>query len=173
MKKLIFLIVTIFFSQIGKTQTWTFPSNIATYNGRVNVINSGYGFAHYNVDPINNANNQYLISGYSNSNFSIVTGKNGNLSVPSLILGTSDIERMRIDAFGRIGIGTTSPLSQFHLASDVDHALTISRINGTYGFRIFRNAQEGSIYFQIGNTQNTWETKIKIGEGEGVNTKLI
>jgi len=29
------------------------------------------------------------------------------------------------------------------------------------------------MYFQIGTTQNSWETKIKIGEGEGDNTKMV
>ncbi|WP_276373025.1 hypothetical protein [Chryseolinea sp. H1M3-3] len=65
------------------------------------------------------------------------------------------------------------PSSQLHIASNSDHAFTISRANGTTGFRILRNAQEGNFYFQIGTGTSTWETKIKIGEGEGANTKLI
>lgn len=74
---------------------------------------------------------------------------------------------------GNVGIGITNPSSQLHIASDADHAFTISRNDGTYGFRIFRNAQSGNFYFQIGTGPNTWETKIKIGEGEGANTKLL
>lgn len=74
---------------------------------------------------------------------------------------------------GNVGIGTTSPSGQLHIASDQNHSINLSRSNGTYGFRILRNATEGNVYFQIGTTQNTWETKIRIGEGEGVNTKLI
>jgi hypothetical protein len=72
-----------------------------------------------------------------------------------------------------VGIGTPSPKSQLHLASDADHSFLISRADGTYGFRIFRNAQAGNVYFQIGSSSNVWETKIQIGEGEGVNTKLL
>ena len=74
---------------------------------------------------------------------------------------------------GPVGIGTTNPVSQLHLASDANHALTISRTDGTYGFRILRDALGGNVYFQIGTSPNTWETKIKMGEGEGANTKLL
>ncbi|SDX69245.1 hypothetical protein SAMN05444410_1275 [Hydrobacter penzbergensis] len=74
---------------------------------------------------------------------------------------------------GNVGIGTTSPISQLHLSSDSNHSFNLSRSNGTYGFRIYRDALGGNILFQIGTTPTTWETKIKIGEGEGTNTKLL
>ena len=74
---------------------------------------------------------------------------------------------------GRLGVGLTNPGSQLHLGSDENHAFTISRANGTYGFRIFRDASGGVVDFQIGSALNTWETKIRIGEGEGANTKLL
>jgi hypothetical protein len=74
---------------------------------------------------------------------------------------------------GNVGIGTTNPISQLHLSSDVDHSFNLSRSNGTYGFRIYRDALGGNILFQIGITPTAWETKIKIGEGEGANTKLL
>jgi len=74
---------------------------------------------------------------------------------------------------GNVGIGTTSPISQLHLASDNDHAFTLTRANGTFGFRILRDALHGNIYFQIGNNLGSWENKIKIGEGEGSGTKLF
>lgn len=74
---------------------------------------------------------------------------------------------------GYVGVGTVNPQSQLHLASDNNHSFTISRANGSYGFRIYRDAVQGNVFLQIGNTANTWETKIKIGEGEGTNTKLL
>ncbi|WP_343704569.1 hypothetical protein [Chitinophaga sp.] len=75
---------------------------------------------------------------------------------------------------GRTGIGTSNPASQLHLSSDENHALTLSRTNGTYGFRIFRDAYSGTVQFQIGATEAPqWETKIQIGEGVGANTPLI
>jgi len=47
---------------------------------------------------------------------------------------------------GNVGIGTNASISQLHMASDSDHAFTISRKDGTYGFRILRNAQEGNVF---------------------------
>jgi hypothetical protein len=84
-------------------------------------------------------------------------------------------QRMIINSAGNVGIGISNPVAsaQLHIASDNNHSINLSRANGTYGFRIFRNATEGAVCFQIGNNPNTWETKIKIGEGEGPNTKLL
>ncbi len=76
-------------------------------------------------------------------------------------------------AGGKVGIGNSAPASQLHLTSNSDHSFTISRNNGQYGFRIFRDAAYGVINFQIGSGVSTWETKIRIGEGEGTNTALF
>lgn len=73
---------------------------------------------------------------------------------------------------GKVGIGTSLPASQLHITSNSDHAITISRNSGQYGFRIFRDATGGIVNFQIGNGASTWETKIRMGEGEGTNTAL-
>jgi len=83
------------------------------------------------------------------------------------------LEAQITDTGSNVGIGTIIPNSQLHLASDSNHAFNMSRKNGTYGFKILRNAQEGNVYFQIATGLNQWETKIKIGEGEGPNTKLL
>jgi len=83
------------------------------------------------------------------------------------------LEAQITDTGSNVGIGTIIPNSQLHLASDSNHAFNMSRKNGTYGFKILRNAQDGNINFQIATGLNQWETKIKIGEGEGPNTKLL
>ena len=81
--------------------------------------------------------------------------------------------RMVVQQGGNVGIGTTNPQGQLHLASNNNHEFRISRANNTFGFRIFRDATSGIIKFDIGTTSSTWETKIQIGEGEGTNTKLL
>jgi len=145
-------------------------------DGTLQVINysGGYTFLGRNADP---GNDSYLYHTIT-SNFHILgSSANGTglLRKLGFAMGGADTEndvKMTMDNTGNIGIGTTSPASQLHIASNNNHAFTISRLNGTAGFRILRNATEGNVYFQIG-TGTTWETKVKIGEGEGANTKLI
>lgn len=120
-------------------------------NGNYHTVNAGGYWA--------SGSNNYAIGWYTPNN--------------DFRIRTATLDRFTIDNNGQTGIGTISPASQLHLASDQDHALTISRANGTYGFRIFRNAGTGNISFQIGATAATWETKMQIGEGEGVNTSLL
>jgi len=146
--------------------------------GALHVVNyspGGYTFLGRNADPGNDSYFYHLIS----TNFHILgSSKNGTGAQRKLgfALGGNDTEndiKMTIDNSGSVGIGIQNPASQLHVASDNNHSINLSRANGTYGLRIFRNATEGAVYFQIGNNPNTWETKIKIGEGEGVNTKLL
>lgn len=66
---------------------------------------------------------------------------------------------------GRVGIGIDNPSAQLHLASDSHHELKISRASGMYGFRIFRNAAQGTFYFQNTDNNNNWGTRIRIEEG--------
>ena len=66
---------------------------------------------------------------------------------------------------GRVGIGIENPSAQLHLASDSHHELKISRASGMYGFRIFRNATQGTFYFQNTDNNNNWGTRIRIEEG--------
>jgi hypothetical protein len=84
---------------------------------------------------------------------------------------------MIINSNGNVGIGHTSPTAQLHLASDADHDLLMTnKTNGSYGFRIHRDAATNTFHFQIGtgfSGGTTWETKIQIKENEGANTKLL
>ena len=117
-----------------------------------------------------NASVQYMSGGTLKWELGTGISSNSNFELFDRING---ISRIVVDANGYLGVGTIQPKGQLHLASDQNHSFDISRKDGTYGFRILRNANEGNFYFQIGTSLNTWETKIKIGEGEGPGTKLI
>ena len=128
---------------------------------------TGDWYRGFSISNQNNSNSFLYFGGYGTSINGISQLKYGFIGADC----TSPFISFLVN--GNIGIGTKTPTSQLHLASDTDHALLISRTNGEYGFRIFRNAAEGNVYFQIGNTANSWETKIKIGEGEGSNSRLL
>lgn len=72
-----------------------------------------------------------------------------------------------------IGIGISGSASQLHLASDADHEFRMSRANGMYGFRIFRDAAHGEFFFQNTDDNNVWGTRIKIEEGGPLWQNLI
>nr|WP_315202934.1 hypothetical protein [uncultured Flavobacterium sp.] len=75
---------------------------------------------------------------------------NGVSSVTSSYIGKDlDTRYMTFLPNGNIGIGTSNPISQLHLASDQNHSINLSRVDGTYGFRIVRNATEGNIAFKL------------------------
>lgn len=79
--------------------------------------------------------------------------------------------RFIFDGFGNmfvhrsIGIGISGSGAQLHLASDTDHEFRMTRGNGMYGFRLFRNAAQGRFYFQNTDDNNVWGTRIRIEEG--------
>lgn len=78
---------------------------------------------------------------------------------------------LKLDGYGNlfiprsIGIGISGSASQLHLASDTDHEFRMSRSNGMYGFRIFRDALHGRFFFQNTDDNNVWGTRIQIEEG--------
>ena len=64
-----------------------------------------------------------------------------NREAGNMIFGTSNTERMRIDSSGRVGIGTSSPLSKIH----------IENTSGNDGIRII-NSTTGEGYIIFGDT---------------------
>lgn len=64
------------------------------------------------------------------------------------MLFTNNSERMRIDASGSVGIGTSSPATKLHLAQASDAAaqgLQLTRSNGTDFMRLYMTAGVGSL----------------------------
>lgn len=89
---------------LNVTGTSKFSSSI-TASGRVNIVNTGYGWLH----TTNSTYDQYLLSQSLTNGFLITTGKNGAFTIPYLALGVNDGETIRINNAGNVGIGTASP----------------------------------------------------------------
>jgi hypothetical protein len=66
---------------------------------------------------------------------------------------------------GKVGIGIQSPVDQLHVASNANHGIKLSRANGLYGFRLYRDAQGGWIHFQNTDDSNNPGTRILFAEG--------
>jgi hypothetical protein len=66
---------------------------------------------------------------------------------------------------GKLGIGTSVPGGQLHLASGSSHSFKMTRANGLYGFQIVRDASAGIIHFQNTDDYNNFGTRIRIDEG--------
>jgi hypothetical protein len=75
----------------------------------------------------------------------------GTNNAKPFVLGTSNTERMRIDANGNVGIGTTSPTSKLTIATDGNYEIESS---GVSGFDITTQATTGG-YVALSSRRGT------------------
>lgn len=131
---------------------------------RLNVLGDGYGKINVNL----NDNEAGLSLHYPGVIAWQLARRGSSLSI-SLTGGPgSDATGENVVTFTRalnVGIGTTDPISQLHLASDSDHSLSITRSNGRYGMRILRDASGGVLHIQNTDANGNYGTRIRIDEG--------
>jgi hypothetical protein len=102
--------------------------------GQLTTYSSGFDF---NVLGSNAANWTFLGASGSNSNGL----KIGTLTADPVVFGTSDLERMRIDASGNVGIGTSSPVMPLDVMANAGaNALSLrTRVGNDYSFLTFKS----------------------------------
>lgn len=113
-----------FFTQYNNNNEYL---GIGTY-GSANALSDLFG--------LSRPNNQFI---FATNNLAI-----GTLSSNDFILGTANIERVRIDYEGNVGIGTDNPsrkLEVYDASSNVYIELNTDNINGYAGLEIGNDAQ--------------------------------
>ena len=81
------------------------------------------------------------------------------------ILGNNCLGQNHFPPNGKVGVGTITPSSQLHLASDSDQEIRISRQNGALGLRILRSGASGAVFFNNTDSYGNIGTRIRISEG--------
>ena len=109
-------------------------------NGNVGIGTTSPAFTHGSGLQVNAATTatvrvQYN-SGYATELFADSTGTNlWQLSAANLTLGTNNLERLRIDSSGNIGINSVSPTSKLYVNGDIT-----ANVDNQLGIKLNRSA---------------------------------
>lgn len=113
-----------------------------------NSITNGYSGLHF----LNNTGTQMGHMGYANTTAATFTNQvyAGSIGAVPFVLTTSNLERMRIDPVGNVGLGTSNPAGKFHVES-----------NSATGWQNIKITEDGNDFARIGmyndSTTKFWE----------------
>jgi hypothetical protein len=97
-------------------------------------------------------------------------GEIGTRSSHPLVFNTVNTERLRIDASGNVGIGTSSPLSILHIGSGADANIPITIAPSTGGNAEFRNTSGTGTFTFTNNNGASERLRITSAGNVGIGT---
>jgi hypothetical protein len=99
----------------------------------------------------NSYQNQITFQNAGTTYAAIIAGKNASNVSVGLVFNTGTTEKMRLDASGNLGIGTTSPASKLNVA-DTSTNCTVTVTNSASNFQVQSNTNDG--YFNLNGSGN-------------------
>ena len=130
---------------------------ISAPTAKLTVANSTSPTTQHNYGTYTDASNYERIAITANSSGHYIIGEEGGTgSARSLYLGSNNTTAVTIDTAGRVGIGTTSPAAQFHLASTSanSYSTQLLQITSNTGTRISTIKGDGRFYVGSDNGYN-------------------
>ena len=131
-------------------------------SGQVVITNPSN--AYLNLTKTSEGNGSFQFDG---STFGITS----NSSSASLTFGTASTERMRIDSSGRLGVGTSSPATEFEVSKSVDTEIRASEsVSGNY-VSLYQQAAVSYIIAGTASGTPTQDLLFYTGDSESVRIK--
>jgi hypothetical protein len=101
--------------------------------GHITKIENTNVFGSSSISFQDNLAAEMLYIGYANTSYSLFPGNSYINSVSDLVIGTQNVERMRINTAGNIGIGTSTPLAKLHVEENASAVMMLKEVTPTNG----------------------------------------